>query len=213
MTRARDVRTNYDRLSTWYDLLAGPSERACRELGLRMLQVQAGERVLEIGAGTGPALAALSRAAGPTGAVCGVDLSRGMCRVAGRRRAAASGQWAVVCSDARRLPVRDAAFDAATMSFALELFSAADMAQVLGECVRVLRPGGRLAVVALADEGRPGAMQRAYVWAHDRFPDWVDCRPIPLPAILAGSGLRVGPVARAGMWGLPVESVVAYKAA
>jgi demethylmenaquinone methyltransferase/2-methoxy-6-polyprenyl-1,4-benzoquinol methylase len=211
-SRDRSGRSNYDRLSPWYDLLAGPSERACRALGLRMLQVQPGERVLEIGAGTGQALGVLSRSAGPAGCAWGIDLSMGMCRVAGRRRAAAEGSWLVIRGDALRLPARDAAFDAVFMSFALELFEATDMERVLGECARALRPGGRLAVVALADDGRPGIMQRAYVWAHRRFPGWVDCRPIPVPAILAASGLRVRSTVRTAMWGLPVQSVRAYKA-
>jgi ubiquinone/menaquinone biosynthesis C-methylase UbiE len=208
----RNRPSNYDRLSPWYDLLAGPSERACRDLGLQMLQLQPGERVLEIGAGTGQALGALSRSAGPTGTVWSVDLSKGMCRVAGRRRAAVEGSWVVICGDALRLPARDAAFDAAFMSFALELFDEAAMAQVLAECARVLRPAGRLGVVALADEGRPGMMQRAYLWAHRQFPNWVDCRPIALPEILAASGLRVHSAARTAMWVLPVLSVLAYKA-
>jgi ubiquinone/menaquinone biosynthesis C-methylase UbiE len=207
-----DRPTNYDRLSSWYDLLAGPSERACRDLCLRMLQVQPAERVLEVGAGTGQALTVLGRSTGPAGCAWGIDLSRGMCRVAGRRRATAGASSVIVCGDALRLPVRDAAFDAAFMSFALELFSEADMERVLGECARVLRWGGRLGVVALADEGRPGLMQRAYTWSHRRFPAWVDCRPIAVPGVVAASGLRVGPVARASMWGLPVQSVVAYKA-
>ncbi len=59
MTRSREnVKATYDRLSGWYDLLTGPGEKKLRELGLRELNVRAGERDLEICFGTGHALAA-----------------------------------------------------------------------------------------------------------------------------------------------------------
>jgi len=66
MTREQ-THKNYDRLSRWYDRFAG-SEKAFTDLGLQMLAVKEGERVLEIGFGTGHALAALEAAAGSAGA-------------------------------------------------------------------------------------------------------------------------------------------------
>ena len=63
VTRAQ-TQANYGRLSRWYDLLAGSSERKYCELGLRMLDVRSGERVLETGSG-------------PTGSAVGMDLSGG----------------------------------------------------------------------------------------------------------------------------------------
>ncbi len=63
ITRAQ-TRATYDRLSRWYDLLTGASERRFRNLGLCELDVRPGERVLEIGPGTGQALVVLAQAAG-----------------------------------------------------------------------------------------------------------------------------------------------------
>jgi ubiquinone/menaquinone biosynthesis C-methylase UbiE len=213
VTRAQ-TRTNYDRLSRWYDLLAGASERTYCELGLHKLEVRPGERVLEIGSGTGQALLSLARSAGPTGIAVGTDLSGGMCRVArGRLTQAGSSSSvaAIVCGDAVSLPFPSDAFDVVFMSFTLELFDAADMASALEECRRVLQDDGRLGVVALTESGRPNLMQRLYTWAHRRFPAWIDCRPIHVSDILAVHGFRIDALTCGSMWGLPVAVVVVSK--
>jgi ubiquinone/menaquinone biosynthesis C-methylase UbiE len=55
---------SYDRLSRWYDWLSAGSERPLTELGLKKLNVNTGETVLEIGFGTGHALLALAACVG-----------------------------------------------------------------------------------------------------------------------------------------------------
>ncbi len=214
MTSARArTRANYDRLSRWYDLFAGSSERKYCELGLGLLDVHPGERVLEIGPGTGHALLALAQAVGATGAAWGVDLSQGMCRVARERLAHAepSPLATLLCGDAVSLPFPADAFDAIFMSFTLELFDDTDMARVLDECHRVLRAGGRLGVVALAETGRPSLMTRLYAWTHRHLPDVVDCRPIRVTDALIRSDFYVNSVTRGSLWGLPVEIAIAGK--
>jgi ubiquinone/menaquinone biosynthesis C-methylase UbiE len=217
MTVARaQTRANYDRLSRWYDLLAGSAERRYRELGLAGLAVGPGERVLEIGPATGQALILLARAAGPTGTACGIDLSPGMCRVARQRTGqTASGlpRASIVCGDAVELPFPGGVFDALFMSFTLELFAPDDMARVLAECRRVLRAGGRLGVVAMAESGPPNLMDRLYRGAHRRFPAWIDCRPIPVTEILAGAGFRISSTTHGSLWGLAVAVAVGSKGA
>lgn len=205
------VRGNYDRLSRWYDWLAGASERTFGLAGVRGLAPRPGERVLEIGSGTGAMLAELGRRVAPTGATFGIDLSAGMCRVARARltRAGPTLRAAVVCGDVMHLPCATGAFDAIFMSFTLELFADAEMPRLLDECRRVLRADGRLGVVALAATDRPGPMTRLYAWAHRRFPAIIDCRPIPVATILAASGFQVVEIHRGSLWGLPIEIVLA----
>ncbi len=77
MTTRDQTQKNYDRLSRWYDRFAG-SEKMFTDLGLQMLAVKEGERVLEIGFGTGHALAALAQQTGDSGLAAGVELSPGM---------------------------------------------------------------------------------------------------------------------------------------
>jgi ubiquinone/menaquinone biosynthesis C-methylase UbiE len=208
------IRANYDRLSRWYDLLSGGAERALREAGLRKLAIPEGERVLEIGTGTGAAVVELAQAAGPAGLVVGVDLSLGMCRETGLRIADSRLQIgrplnaAIVCGDAVHIPLAGGILDAVFVSFALELFDEGDMRGVLAECRRVLRPGGRLCVVAMAMPDRSTPMTRLYAWAHRRFPVAIDCRPIAVSQALAQGGFNVEHLVRRSLWGLPVEITV-----
>jgi demethylmenaquinone methyltransferase/2-methoxy-6-polyprenyl-1,4-benzoquinol methylase len=209
-----DTRTLYDRLSSVYDLLADSSEAACRAEGLALLHARAGERVLEVGFGTGHALAALGRAVGPAGLVVGVDVSSGMLAAARRSLASAgAGRVVVALNDARNLCFRDHVFDAAFLSFTLELFDRPDMLIVLSELARVLRPGGRLGVVAMAETDPTNAMIDFYQWLHRHFPHFVDCRPIRLEERLAEAGFVESSQHRLSIWRLSVLAVVAVNEA
>src|SRR5512137_1635917 len=77
----QEAAASYTRLSKWYDRLGGSEEPHIAE-GLRLLDVQPGERVLEVGFGTGRSLIALARAVGSTGQVVGIDLAEGMIAMA-----------------------------------------------------------------------------------------------------------------------------------
>ncbi len=204
---------SYNRLSRWYDMLASRSERQAAEGGRRQLALCAGERVLEIGPGTGHGLTAAAQATGSTGRVVGLDLAEGMLRVARARlrRAGLAERVALHHGDATHLPYPASAFDAVTLSFTLELFEAHDLAEVLGECHRVLRPGGRLGVVAMAQQDPPGLPVRLYLFAHARWPAVVDCRPIPVRECVEAAHFKVVAAVRFSVWGLPVDAVTAAR--
>lgn len=204
------ARASYDRLSGWYDLITA-GERRFQEIGLRLLAAQPGERVLEIGVGTGWALTTLAQAVGPEGAVCGVDISPAMLRLADRRleRAGLHGRAQLLEHDAAHLSLPDATFDAAFVSFTLELFDTPEIPLVLGECRRVLRAGGRLAVVALNKEDTLAT--RTYEWLHARMPGALDCRPIYPADAVSAAGFTVAKVRKAREWGLGVEIVLSLR--
>jgi ubiquinone/menaquinone biosynthesis C-methylase UbiE len=202
----------YDRISRTYDLLAGSSERASRELGIRSLELRSGECVLEIGCGTGQALVMLADAVGPTGRVHGFDRSTGMLRVAADRLGSHSGKnVSLTMGNASALCFRSHMFDVVFMSFTLELFGPTIPA-VLAEVWRVLRPGGRLGIVAMATGPGTNVMIELYAWAHSRWPQVVDCVPIGVVAALRGSRFQTERVATTAMWGLPVTVAIGTKA-
>jgi demethylmenaquinone methyltransferase/2-methoxy-6-polyprenyl-1,4-benzoquinol methylase len=117
------AQATYDRVAAVYDLAEDPFERRARSRGLRLLAARPGERVLEIGPGTGHALAALAGSVGPAGQVTGVDLSARMLSWSRRRAARAryAGRVGLIQGDAHQLPLRAGVFDAVFMSFVLEL--------------------------------------------------------------------------------------------
>jgi len=214
VTRSKEeARTTYNRLSRFYDLLTVFGEKRLREQALRRLAASSGERVLEIGFGTGRALVALARAVGPAGKVSGVDISDGMMAVAHVRlaRAGLAARVTLLRADAASLPLPDASFDAVFASFTLELFDTPEIPVVLKECRRVLRPGGRLVVVALSRRGGGGCALELYEWAHRALPRWVDCRPIYVKEALCEAGFEIVSVDTDRMWGLPVETVAAVR--
>jgi len=207
-----ETRRFYDKICHVYDLLAERSEEPVRLAGLVLLNPQPGERVLEVGSGTGHSLARIAEAVGPAGRAYGIDLSPGMLDVARQRMQDAEvlDRVALLVGDGTALPFADGSIDAAFMSFTLELFDTDEIPLVLGECLRVLRPGGRIVVVAVSKEEEDGIGVRVYEWTHEHFPNLLDCRPIYARRALESAGFQVIEVERRAMW-VPVEVVLGAK--
>ncbi|MEV0267603.1 MAG: demethylmenaquinone methyltransferase [Hamadaea sp.] len=128
------VADRYDRTNT---ILSFGRDRSWRRATSAALDLRPGERVLDLGAGTGISTVDLGR----SGAYAvGADISLGMLGVGRRVRP----QVPLVAGDALALPFADASFDAVTISFALRNVN--DTAGALREMARVTKPGGRLVV-------------------------------------------------------------------
>jgi len=207
MISREQTRQNYDRMSRWYDLFAG-SEKKFTETGLQILGLKAGERVLEIGFGTGSSLVSMVQDMEKSDLVIGVELSPGMIEVTRKRLQSKAPERSVgiIRGDGTTLPLISDRFDAVFLSFTLELFSDEEIPILLKECHRVLKREGRLGVVSLAKKNVLAC--RIYEWGHERWPVMLDCRPIELKKSLETGGFRVQAAKMQTMWGLPVEIVL-----
>ena len=99
-----------------------------------------GHTVLDVACGTGVVAAAAAERVGPSGAVTGVDINPGMIAVAARTQGV---RWAR--ADAARLPFPDGGFDRVLCQAGLQFVP--DRLGALREMRRVLRPGGRVALL------------------------------------------------------------------
>jgi demethylmenaquinone methyltransferase/2-methoxy-6-polyprenyl-1,4-benzoquinol methylase len=183
--RPGEVSAMFDKVADRYDLLNDVlslgQDRWWRRMVARAVAARPGERVLDVAAGTGTS----SRTFTAAGADCvACDFSLGMLTVGAQRqrqpvRSADRGPGApgvvpresraggrppgpaprFVAGDAMRLPFRDQAFDAVTISFGLR--NVADHEAALAEFRRVTRPGGRLVVCEFGHLPWP-RLHRAY---------------------------------------------------
>lgn len=121
-----------------------PDVIAQREQFLRAFQPKTGERVLDVGSGPGFLVSAIAETVGPSGLVCGVDISEPLLAVA--RSHCAHQPWAEIRhGDATQLPYPNGSFDAAVSAQVLEYV--ADVDAAVAELYRVIRPGARVAIL------------------------------------------------------------------
>jgi SAM-dependent methyltransferase len=128
--------------------LRGPRAVEEKRLTVDMLQVSPGDRVIDVGCGPGNYTRDLADASG-SGLVVGIDASEAMVAAAARQSVRAN--VAYLRADACALPFEDGAFDAACSVGVIHLLE--EPMRALEEIVRVLAPGGRLAIVATCVKG------------------------------------------------------------
>src|SRR5207248_10936484 len=121
-------------------------EASARDAYLELLGLSAGERVLDIGCGSGVVTRAIARRVAPDGHVIGFDSSPALLDIA-RQYAKDAGLDKLIelrAGDCRELPFAAGAFDVAFAATVLAHVPQAERA--IGEMVRVTRSGGRVAV-------------------------------------------------------------------
>ena len=121
-----------------------PTIAAAKEWSLQQLNLAPGQQVLDVGCGTGEDVVAMAAVTGPTGVAVGVDSSTSMIEEARRRHGGVTGAQFKV-ADVQRLQFEPATFDACRSERTLQLL--ADPDRAVAEMTRVLRPGGRMALV------------------------------------------------------------------
>jgi demethylmenaquinone methyltransferase/2-methoxy-6-polyprenyl-1,4-benzoquinol methylase len=161
----------FDAIAGRYDflnhLLSAGIDRRWRTRAIASLRLTGRERVLDLCTGTGDLGLASIDAAPPAARVVGVDFAGAMLRV-GLEKVRARGlgsRFALVRGDATRIPAAAASVDAVTIGFGIR--NVQDTAAACDEIFRVLRPGGRLAVLEFGIPTTPG-VRAAYLWYFNR---------------------------------------------
>lgn len=117
-------------------------------------RIEAGMRVLDVACGTGEPAISIASGPGASGEVTGVDISLEPLKVAKERAGGRRlGNISFVSGDAHRLPFPDASFDRVTSRLGVMFF--ADLPGALKEMRRVLKPGGRVSLLAWGPMEQP----------------------------------------------------------
>jgi demethylmenaquinone methyltransferase/2-methoxy-6-polyprenyl-1,4-benzoquinol methylase len=157
----------FDAIANRYDLLnhllSGGIDRTWRKRAIRSLHLTGGERVLDLCTGTGDLAIAAVRARPGASRAIGVDFAAAMLRVghAKLERARLRDRIALVRGDATRIPAADRSIDAVTIAFGIR--NVENVSAACAEMHRVLRPGGRLAILEFAVPTMPG-WRSMYGW-------------------------------------------------
>ena len=163
--KVRYVRRMFGAIAPRYDLantfISAGLHRVWKRIAVDLAGVPAGGRALDVCCGTGDLALRLARHVGRAGRVLGTDFSSEMLRIARRRavRARLDAVCRFVPADAQALPVADSTFDVATVGFGIR--NLAEPEAALREFFRVLRPGGRLAVLEFSSPRNP-VIRRLY---------------------------------------------------
>lgn len=185
---------------------------------LRLADVQEGQRVLDLACGTGRGTVGLAQAVGPSGRVDALDLSAAMldqCR-AKIEELGLSDRVHFKQGNATALPYPDETFDLVYNSYMFDLIPLDGFLPILREMARVLKPGGKLALVNMS---KPDERKTFYETIYERGWAVMPCRPVLMSAYLEPAGFTANQRLYRPSRGFPVawlwgqEIVLAHKAA
>jgi demethylmenaquinone methyltransferase / 2-methoxy-6-polyprenyl-1,4-benzoquinol methylase len=157
----------FDAIAGRYDflnhLLSAGIDTCWRARAVRSLRLTGQERVLDLCTGTADLAIAAVRATPGARRVVGVDFAGEMLRLGSAKvqHGGLGHRVSLVRADATRVPAAETSVDAVTMAFGIR--NVADPAAGCREIHRVLRPGGRLAVLEFAVPTTPG-VSTVYLW-------------------------------------------------
>lgn len=136
------IAPTYDRINS---LISFRGDKRWRETAVDLLDLEPGDRVLDLCCGTGDFVRPVRRRVGVTGRIVGLDFALPMLEIARRK-----GDWSAfyLSGDALSIPFASASFDAVTVGWGIRNVSDFDL--IHREIVRVLRPGGRFVSVDMA---------------------------------------------------------------
>ena len=179
----------YKKIAPLYDSWAWLTETRARSRCLKLAAIRDGEDVLEVAVGTGLAFVKIL-AANPSGRNEGIDLTAAML-IRAEKKAARTGlrSYRLRVGDAYKLDFPSQSFDVLVNNYMFDLLPERDFPAVLEEFKRVLRPGGRLALVNMTRGTRwyNGIWDRLYRINPAMLGG---CRGVSLLPLLQQSGFR-----------------------
>jgi len=192
---AEQIKKAYNRRSWIYSKLVAPLEFDNHRQALVKANLQPHEKVLEVATGPGQVLLEIVKRVDRDNVVTGVDTSPKMLEIA-RRTVYQAGYRNIALRemDARQLDFADDSFDVLYNGYMLDLIPLADMATILSEFRRVLKPGGRLVLVNMSkrDERVLTGREKLYT----RLPASLvlysmgACRPVLMARAVREAGFR-----------------------
>lgn len=189
----------YAKISSWYDLFFGPTLHPGRLEAIRRLPIRPGQKVLEVGIGTGINAALYPRDC----SITGIDFSASMLKKASRRIASHGVKnIELMQMDAADMNFKDESFDIVYAPYVISVVS--DPVQVAREMLRVCRVGGHIVVLNHFRSQNP-----ILAWVERRLSPltvWIGFKAdVDLPAFLAQTGFEpvsIEKVNIARMWSL-----------
>ncbi len=183
-----DVQKYYNWRASNYDAGTGYEIEQHAE-ALRLAQIQPGQRVLDVACGTGRGTVGLAEAVGPQGRVEALDLTQAMLDQARLKieKLGMAEQVYFKQGNAKELPYPDESFDLVYNGYMFDLIPLDGFLPILKEFRRVLKPGGKLALVNMS---KPDARKTFYEAVYEKKWAVMPCRPVLMSPYLEQAGFK-----------------------
>lgn len=148
------IREMFARIASRYDvmnrLLSGGLDRGWRSAAALLLSAASGERILDVGSGTGDLSLEVNRQSRGAAHVTALDFTFEMLALGQKKSRGLAGTISETAGDGLRLPFADGTFDGAMAAFSVRNFESLETGA--REILRVLRPGGRFVILELTPD-------------------------------------------------------------
>ncbi len=149
------IRSMFAQIADRYDLLnhllSGGTDIAWRNMAVKEVMTGQETMILDLACGTGDLAMALERSAPSDCKVVGADFTGPMLQLAQKKKSGAAIDW--IQGDGLNLSFSDNSFDLVTVAFGIR--NMASLERALSECLRVLKPGGKLLILEFSKPDNP----------------------------------------------------------